>query len=155
MMKWWYGLVVLVGVLFGLMIFSKNIKNKSNLTRVNGGEISGEVVNLPTIMTISKEGEEKNTHQLRGIVESWSPETGLIEVKAAGKIWEFNLDPTEMMIFIPSIKNKDQMLMVSNREGMRWKTAFCEADYVDVRLEKEKVVTISSSGYRSCGFKGE
>lgn len=148
-------LVVLGGVLLGLMIFSKNIKNKSNLTRVNEGEISGEVVNLPTIMTISKEGEEKNTHQLRGIVESWSPETGLIEVKTAGKIWQFSLDPAEMMIFIPSIKNKDQILMVSNKEGMRWETAFCETDNVDIRVEKEKVVAISSSGYRSCGFRGE
>jgi len=70
-MKWWYGLVVLVGVILGLMVFSKNINNnKSILTWVNESEISGEVVNLPTIMTISKEGEEKNTHQLRGIVES-------------------------------------------------------------------------------------
>lgn len=59
MMKWWYGLVVLVGVLLGLMIFSKNIKNKSNLTRVDEGEISGEVSNLPIIMTTSNKGEEK------------------------------------------------------------------------------------------------
>lgn len=104
-----------------LMVFSKNIKNnKSILTRVNESEISGEVVNSPTIMTTSKEGEEKNTHQMRGIVESWSPETGLIEVKATGKIWQFSLDPREMMIFIPSIKNKDQILMVSSKEGLRW-----------------------------------
>ena len=52
------------------MIFSKNIKNKSNLTRVNEGEISGEVVNLPTIMTTSKEGEDKNTHQLKWVAKS-------------------------------------------------------------------------------------
>jgi len=154
-MKWWYGLVVLVGVVLGLMVFSKNIKNKSNLTRVNESEISGEVSNLPTIMTTSKEGKEKNTHQLRGVVESWSPENGLIEVKAVGKIWQFYLDPTKMMIFIPSIKNKDQILMVSSREGLRWETAFCETDNVDIRVENEKVVAISSSGYRSCGFKGE
>lgn len=41
------------------MIFSKNIKNKSNLTRVDEGEISGEVSNLPIIMTTSNKGEEK------------------------------------------------------------------------------------------------
>ena len=139
----------------GLMIFSKNIKNKSNLTRVNEGEISSEVVNLPTIMTISKKGEEKNTYQLRGIVESWSPETGLIEVKALGKVWQFTLDPGEMIIFIPSIKNKDQILMVSSKEGLRWETAFCETDNVDIRVENEKVVAISNGGYRYCGFKGE
>jgi len=69
-MKWWYGLVVLVGVLLGLMIFSKNIKNKSNLTRVNESEISDEVVNLPTIMTTSNKGEEKNTHQLKWVAKS-------------------------------------------------------------------------------------
>ena len=32
--------------------------------------------------------------------------------------------------------------MVSNKEGMRWETAFCETDNVDIRVEKEKVVAI-------------
>jgi hypothetical protein len=117
-MKWWYVLVIFLGIVLGLVLLSNNRKiNKDNLTIVNRAGLKGEVANLPTIMTTSNKGEKKNTHQLTGVVESWSPENGLIEVKAAGKIWQFYLDPVEMMIFIPSIKNKNQILMVSNKEG--------------------------------------
>jgi len=155
-MKWWYVLVIFLGIVLGLVLLSNNIKiNKDNLIIVDRAGLKGEVANLPTIMTTSNKGEKKNTHQLTGIVESWSYKDGLIEVKAAGKIWQFYLDPTETMIFIPSIKNKNQILMVSNKEGLRWETAFCETDNVDIRLENENVVAISNSGYRSCGFKGE
>ena len=149
-------MVIFTGVALGLILLSNNRKiNKDNLTIVDKAELKGEVARLPTIMTTSNKGEKKNTHQLTGVVESWSPENGLIEVKAAGKIWQFYLDPVEMMIFISSIKNKNQILMVSSKEGLRWETAFCETDNVDIRLENEKVVAISNSGYRSCGFKGE
>ena len=143
-MKWWYVLVIFVGVALGLILLSNNRKiNKDNLTIVDRAGMRGEVANLPTIITTSKKGEEKNTYQLTGIVKSWSNKDGLIEVKAAGKIWQFYLDPTEMMIFIPSIKNKNQILMVSNKEGLRWETAFCETDNVDVRVENEKVMAIT------------
>jgi hypothetical protein len=95
-MKWWYGLVILVGVILGLMVFSKNIKNnKGTLTLVNETELQSEVAKMPTIVTTSKEGAAVNTRQLTEIVEPWSPEKGLIEVKAAGKIWQFYLVPAK------------------------------------------------------------
>lgn len=155
-MKWWYALIIFVGVALGLILLSNIRKKKTgNFTYVDNTTMKGEVANLPMIKTTSKEGEEKNTRQLNGIVQSWSHEDGLIEVGAAGKIWQFYLDPIKAIIFVPSIKEKERIFMVSSREGLRWETAFCETDSVDIRLENDTVVAISNSGYRSCGFKGE
>ena len=52
-MKWWYVLVIFLGIVLGLVLLSNNIiMNKDNLTIVDRAELKGEVANLPTIMTI-------------------------------------------------------------------------------------------------------
>jgi len=153
-MKWWYGVLVAVGVALG-GYFLKNYPSQKTVSVAERENLAEESEGLPTKVTFDSQGKERQTVELRGVVESWDPDKAILEVKAQEKLWQFTVDPKEATIFVPSRKNKEQILKVSEKSGMRWETAFCKGDLVSVRLAEGVVILIDNSGYRSCGFKGE
>lgn len=153
-MRWWYIFVILIGMGIGWWIL-KNYGIKKNTPVMDIGSIKEVAKNLPTQFTTDNTGAKKSTVELTGVVQKWDSNTGTIEFTSEDKNWKFNIDPKEATIFVPSLKNKEQELMVKENSGIRWETAFCEGDMVVVRLSDSKVIFISNSGYRSCGYKGE
>lgn len=153
-MKWWYVLILLIGVGIGWWIL-KNYGIKKNPSLMDNGSIEEVTKNLPTQITIDNTGAKKQTVEIQGIVQKWNPGTGIIEFTSQGKSLNLNIDPKEATIFVPSLKNKEQELMVKENNGIRWETAFCNGDMIVVRLSNDKVIFVSNNGYRACGFKDE
>jgi hypothetical protein len=146
----------MVGVGMGWWILKNyGIKNVTPITVVEDSSIKEATKNLPTQFTTDSTGVKKQTVELQGVVQKWNPDTGIIEFTSQNKIWKFNIDPAQVTIFVPSLKNKVQELMVKEKSGLRWETAFCKGDMISVRLADSKVIFIDNAGYRSCGFKGE
>ena len=155
-MKWWYVLVLVFGVGIGWWLLSSYGEKRSTpVAVVQSGTIEKEVLNLPTLVIPDNKGKDVSVISIQGVVQNWSPETGEIEFMREKKLWKLSIDPSEAIIFVPSLVEKDRIFMVSERSGFRWTTAFCPGDEVDIRLNGDKVVAISNGGYRTCGFKGE
>lgn len=156
-MKWWYVVVLIVGVGIGWWILKNyGIKKEISLGVVEESMVQEEVAKLPTIIISDNKG--KNVEAVAvdgGIVQKWSPETGEIEFIREEKLWKLTVDPTKAMITIPNISDKSKIIFISDRSSMHWKTAFCKGDFVSIRLSGNKVMAIDNGGYRSCGFKGE
>ena len=146
-MKWWYGLIILVGVVLGLFLF-----NKSKIENQKGGRQKQQIQ-----ITSDVEGKPVETSEVFGVVEEWDYNSGKLTLREeqSAKEWLFILEPSQTTIFIPSLQNKGQILKVSNKTSERWKTAFCKGDFVTVKAAEEKAVAVDNGGYRSCGFKGE
>ena len=153
-MKWWYGVLVVVGVAGG-GYFLRNYQTKKTVSVVERENLAEESKKLPTKLTSDSQGTEKQAVELAGVVQNWDSGKAILEIKAQEKIWQFTIDPEKATIFVPSRKNKGQILKVSESSGFRWETAFCKDDLVSVRLVEGVVILIDNSGYRSCGFKGE
>jgi hypothetical protein len=156
-MKWWYVVVLIVGVGIGWWILKNyGIKKETYSGVVEESTVQKEVAKLPTIIISDNKGKKVEAVAVDGgIVQKWSPETGEIEFMREGKLWKLTVDPAVATIFVPSLKNETQVLMVKEKSGLRWQTAFCKGDFVSIRLNEGRVVFIDNSGYRSCGFKGE
>lgn len=158
-MKWWYVLIFLIGVSIGWWILKnygiEGIKKKTQVAVVEDASIQEVTKKLPTQFTADPSGTSRQTVEVQGIVQKWNPDTGIIEFTSHGKSLNLSINPKEATIFVPSLKNKEQELVVKENSGIRWETAFCKGDMVVVRLSDSKVVFISNNGYRSCGFKGE
>lgn len=155
-MKWWYLVIVIFGVGIGWWFLSKyGVKNSTPVAVVKNDIVSKEVINLPVTVMPDNKGNKVNVNQIKGVVQNWYPETGVIEFIRDKKLWRLTIDPTESIVYIPSVSQKGRIYMISDNNHSHWKTAFCVADEVDIRLAGEKVVAISNGGYRACGFKGE
>lgn len=153
-MKWWYGIFVVVGVAVG-GYFLRNYQTKKTVSMVERENLAEESKKLPMKLTFDSKGIEKQAAELVGVVQSWDPSNAILEIKAQEKIWQFTVDPEKATIFVPSKKNKEQILKVSESSGLRWEKAFCKDDLVSVRMDEGVVIFIDNGGYRSCGFKGE
>lgn len=155
-MKWWYFLVLLVGMILALLwlnwgIFdhSKNLDNWKS----NNNEIEGK----PTAFVITKKGENVSVKEISGVVKNWDYENAKLtfeEGEGGEKIIE--IDPSKMILMINSLKVKGRDLMVTEKNGLRWEKAFCVGDMIVVRIDEDnQPVFLINNGYRSCGFKGE
>jgi len=153
-MKWWYGIFVVIGVVGG-WYFLSSYQTKKTGSLVEQENLAEESKGLPIKLTSDSQGRERQAVELAGVVQSWDPSKAILEIKAQEKIWKFTIDPKKVTIFVPSKKNKGQILKVSESSGFRWETAFCKDDLVSVRLAEGEVILIDNGGYRSCGFKGE
>ena len=146
-MKWWYVLVLLAGVGIGWWILGKYQVNKT---------VVAPAVNSPAEkVTYDANWKEVPAVEVDGIVQKWHPDTGVVEFLRDNKPETLTVDPAWTVIFIPSKMIKDKVLRVVSKTGPRWQTAFCPGDFIDFRLAGDKIVMATSSGYRSCGFRGQ
>jgi hypothetical protein len=105
-MKWWYVLVLIVGVGIGWWIL-KNYGIKKS---------TSEVSNPSTQVTTNNKGVKVETGRISGIVQSWDYKNGALEVLVDGKTRNLTIDLTKTR------------MMVKEKNTLRWTTAFCPAD---------------------------
>lgn len=155
-MKWWYFLVLAVGMILALLWLNRGIfdhsKNLDNWES-NNSEIKGK----PTAFVITKKGEKVSVKEIPGVVKNWDYKSAKLTFKEDGvgeKIIE--IDPSQMVIMINSLKERGRDLVVTEKNGIRWQSAFCVGDMIVVRIDEDnQPVFLMNNGYRSCGFKGE
>ena len=145
-MKWWYVGALLVGVGIGGWIV-KNNSTKKIMPVAEKGVVEKN--------TTDAKGKEVKTVEISGVVEKWQPESGMIEFRRDNKLEKLTIDPTEAIVFVPSLKDKTREIKISDKSNVHWSSAFCPGDMVVFREADDKVILVSNSGYRACGFKGD
>jgi len=79
-MKWWYVLVLIVGVFLGGWIWGKyGEKRATKVTIIEGSKIEGEISNETTMIISNKDGKKVEVVQVVGRVSSWDYENGILE----------------------------------------------------------------------------
>lgn len=155
-MKWWYVVVLILGVGIGWWILKNyGMKKETPMMVIEESQIKEITKLLPTQVTTDNKGVKQQTVEVVGAVQSWFPETGIIVFVIEGKEWRLNLDPSRAIIFVPSLADKSREIMIKDTNNIHWRSAFCKGDMVVIRLANDKVIFVSNGGYRSCGFKGE
>jgi hypothetical protein len=152
-MKWWYVLVLIVGIVIGWWVIEVYKVTKVPVNK--DGDIGDMGRGLPTQMVSDVDGKKVSSVQITGIVKSWDPNTGMVQYVKDNKLLELTINPAQTTVYVPSIKNKKQILIAKDRNSLRWRTAFCGGDFVSFFLAGDKVVMASNNGYRSCGYQGE
>lgn len=150
-MKWWYVVVLLIGIGIGWWILGISAIKKTTTVAENSALKNA----LPTMMVTDKSGNKVSAVEVTGVVKNWNPDNGELGVVSDNQTLDLVIDPDSMTIFTISIKNKGQELIVNSKVGLRWTTAFCEGDMVSIELSSNKVILIDNNGYRLCGYKGE
>jgi len=150
-MKKGYLVFVLVGVLIGWWILKLNNSKNNKLVLLSGQKTSETEIKT----TNNLAGESIKTVENVGIVESWNSERGELVFVENEKSILVKIDPSKMMLFVNSLKEKGRELQVKEKSDPNWLGAFCKGDQVVVRSEGEEVVLVMNNGYRACGFKGE
>ena len=149
-MKWWHVLVVIIGIVIGsVLLKNRHVLNNTQKTTTSFTQA--------TSLTADVHGQPIETKDILGLVEDWNFSQGILRIKEydSSQLHSFTLDPTQSIIFIPSLAHTNRILRVSQKTGPRWERAFCPGDFVTIKAAGDKVVAIDNGGYRSCGFKGE
>jgi len=153
-MKWWYVLVVLVGVVLGWWILQQfGEKRSTKVGIVKEEEIQVKTADLPNMFYTDKTGKRVETVQLVGQVVKWNPEKGLLDFDSNGKRWQVVIDLSKATMLVNSIKESTKSLSVAETSDPNWRTGFCPSDEVVVKLAGKEVVFVINNGYRTCGFR--
>ena len=155
-MKWWYVLVLLVGVGIGWWFLANyGVKSSTPVSVIEQDRLIKALNDLPTVITQDKFGVKRDTVNVGGIVQSWDSENGLLEFMRDNKLWKLNIDPESMIIFVVNVSNKNNVISINDKSNVHWNTAFCVGDRVSLRLTSTgQLIFIDNDGNRSCGFKG-
>lgn len=156
-MKWWYVVVLMVGVGLGWWLLDKyGVKTSTPVAVIKEGKIQTELLALPTQMYLDiATGKKIETVQISGLVRSWEPDTGTLEMSVGGKIWILTIDLAKTRMIVNSLKDKSSELVITDKNSLNWSRGFCEGDEVSVFLKGQGVVFVSNNGFRKCGYKGE
>lgn len=142
---------LLIALVLGMIVFLLRGHFKTSSVKVEektGGELERVVA--------VEGGKEQELKQILGVVESWDPESGKLVLTSENVNNEIIINPQVMRVMVNSLKEKGKDLVLSSREDLNWKGAFCKGDMVVLRISLEsEPVFIINNGYRRCGFKGE
>jgi hypothetical protein len=154
-MKWWMvGLVIIVMGLFGWM-YGKN-KNPKPVSKVGNIPTAEEIkeLNLPQRVFQDKQGKDQKVLELSGTTTKWNYDTGILDFKTKnGQEMSLPIDPVSAVVFTPSRKTIGREIMINSRDNIHWSSVFCTGDLVVMELVGNKVIFVSNTGYRNCGFK--
>jgi hypothetical protein len=149
--KKWFGWGLLILLVLGIIVFWMRGALKTNLVEVEektGGELERVVA--------VEAGKEQELKQIMGIVDNWDAKSGKLVFMEDRIRHEVLVDPGNMRVMVNSLKEKGRDLVLSSREDLNWRGAFCRGDMVVLRISLEdEPVFIINNGYRRCGFKGE
>ena len=152
-MKWYFVPVIVAGLAVGWIVFWKKPVSKPISYKVADSIEGIKAQNLPTIIIDNNLGKRSETVEVIGIVEKWMPDNGEVEFMSEGKLLTLKIDPKDAIIFTPSRKTPGRELLISDTQTFHWQSVFCKGDSAVFRLDSDKVVFVSNTGFRSCGFK--
>jgi hypothetical protein len=152
-MKWWYFLVLGFGIVLGLWMWGKyGVKTASKVAVVEGNDIKKALVKVTPKSNFDKLGKEEKVMEISGSVQSWNPETGILEFVYNDKVWRVKIDLSQTMMMVNSFKDKMSMISVTEISDPNWKGGFCPSDNVVMRFKDEEVFVVFNNGNRTCGF---
>ena len=147
MKKWWLILPLFVLVITIILIIRyRDLVEKTKHTIITTG----------SSVQISPDGEKKIEAQQNVYkVTKWNPETGQLRVQKTNVEEDaIDVDPTTMKVLVP-FKERDKMgamMVLSETDGIAWKTAFCTGDEVNIITDDTgRIVSVMNIGQRICG----
>ncbi|MEL7645307.1 MAG: hypothetical protein AAGU04_03430 [Anaerolineaceae bacterium] len=147
MKKWWLFLPLFVLVITIILIIRyRDLVEKTKRIVITTG----------SSVQISPDGEKKIEAQQNVYkVTKWNPETGQLRVQKTNVEEDaIDVDPATMKVLIP-FKERDKMgamMVLSETDGIAWKTAFCTGDKVNIITDDTgRIVSVMNIGQRICG----
>lgn len=165
-MKWWYIIVLFLGVLLGAWVLDKygikkpadNISTSATKT-VEDKVVLKKISQLATQSIRDKKGVKVEAALIKGTVKNWDYENSVIEFFNGPELWKVKIDSNEAKITVPSKADKSKIISFDGIKNniyyeKYWQTAFCEGDTINMLITNDaKVKFIDNGGYRQCGFR--